>query len=103
MEVFNMEVINKFDSVNGWNVLKFYDSGEEVGFMNVDLSMVNVNGNAFIFTISSYKKGYGTKMINYLNHALCVDSIAGDADPDSIGFWEKFNPEWNEESFEITL
>lgn len=92
-ETFNEEYV--------WTTFSFYEDGELSGEMNVGLE--EAQSYAFIWSISSYKKGTGTKMIYFLRDEYGIQHIEGDADPDSIGFWERFHPIWDEDSFEITF
>ena len=71
-----------------WTEISFMEGDKCIGEMNVDID----DDSAFIFFISSSKKGTGTKMLEYLRDHYDIKTITGDADPDSIGFSNKFNP-----------
>lgn len=96
-----MDFKEVFNEEYAWTTFSFYEDGELCGEMNVGLE--EDQSYAFIWSICSYKKGVGTKMIHFLRDECGIQSIEGDAAPDSIGFWERFHPIWDEESFEITL
>lgn len=93
-----MNVKSFFNKTYCWTVLTFIQNEQVIGEMKVAIE----DDYAFIYGISSYKErcGNGTNMINYLK-SLGISKIEGDAVSDSIGFWNKFNPDWQDESFVI--
>lgn len=100
-----LEVVEEFDKENSWTVLTFYKEDEEIGFMNIDKPNRFHSNETFIYTMNSYEQneGNGTKMINFLANVWYLEKISGDATVVSRGFWNKFNPSWNGNSFEIVL
>lgn len=99
-----MRVTQTYNEENGWDTLTFYEQDKEVGTLNIDLSSVSIQGHASLFGISSFQKGYGTKMIHYLRDTVGVKRLEGDADPDSIGFWHTFpRITWDEDTFTLVL
>lgn len=95
-----MEVLRVYDDNKCWDILTFTIDGEVVGEMNVELD----NRYAYIHSISSFKQfqGIGTDMVKYLK-SLEIKEIEGTADPESIGFWNKFNVVWDDEDFKVYL
>jgi len=99
-----LRVTRTYNKKQAWDTLNFYDQETEVGILYADLSSVSIQGHVYLFGISSFQKGFGTKMIHYLRDTLHVKTLEGDADPDSIGFWNTFpHISWDEDSFTLVL
>lgn len=95
-----MEIQTRYDAVNCWTLFVGREDDIEVGQLAVDIN----EDYGFVHKISSYpeRKGYGTQLINHLR-SIGLNVIEGDADPDSVEFWYKFSPTWNDDSFTIHL
>lgn len=93
-----MDARTHFDTTYCWHVYTFYENNQEVGYMHVAIE----DEQCDIYAICSFEKGYGTKMIQFLKQQG-ISTICGDASPESIGFWNTFNPKWNEDSFTIAF
>lgn len=77
-----MNINIEYDEINCLDTYTFIEKDEVVGIANIDPH----NEGIFIFNINSYKKGTGTKMIDYFKSLNYVKRIEGDIEPDSLGF-----------------
>lgn len=93
-----MEIQSRYDDVNCWTLFTGMHNNTEVSQVAVDIN----EDYGFIHQISSFpeKQGYGTQLIEHLR-SLGLNTLEGDADPDSVEFWYKFSPTWKDDSFTI--
>lgn len=68
---------------DGLTIWKFYNGDKIVGQMKISFYESNVN----IFSIESYEKGYGTKMVNSLKLLEDIETIDGDVSEGTDQFW----------------
>lgn len=68
---------------DGLTIWKFYNEYKKVGQVKISFYESNVN----IFSIESYEKGYGTKMVNSLKLLEDIKTIDGDVSEGTDQFW----------------
>ncbi|UUV46652.1 hypothetical protein [Bacillus phage vB_BanS-Thrax3] len=88
-----------YDDDKCWNVLQFFEDSEEVGKMNITV----FNNEITLYSIESYKKGYGSKMVSYLKSIKGVKYISGDIGNDTHAFWMKLGAIVSDDEFKITI
>lgn len=77
----------------------FFDNGEEVGEVKISF----YQENAFIFSILSLKKGFGTKMIDYIKSLSHIKTISGDVSEGTDKFWLSVGAKIDDDEFLIVV
>lgn len=94
-----LTVQNKRDEEQAWDTLTFLEGDAEIGATNITIYQKEMT----LYSIKSYQKGAGTKMIQYLKSWEGIQVIRGDIGNDSHAFWEKVGANVEDDEFEILL
>lgn len=94
-----LTVKNKHNEEKSWDTLTFWEDGAEIGTANITIYQKEMT----LYSIESYQKGAGTKMIHYLKSWEGIQVIRGDVGNDSHDFWEKVGANVEDDEFEILL